>query len=333
MGDTSSPPAPRQYQNFRSQISTNWRIKDDSPRLEQPQSRSRYSRSNGHQHSNSQSIPHSASDDAPGTRLYVGNLPYTAQKADIESLFTGHGFKVVGVSISTDPFTGRNPSYCFVNVETAEEAERAMTELNGVEVLGRAVRVSPGVAKREQGQGQGPGQNGSGGREARVRNVERGWGRETRQERNSEYKPTFDRWSRTDAPSHWLTPQSEGRRLYIGNLPRMEPQSAVDEEIQSLFSTYLSEFGIAPMAVSKLISPRPSKAGEPGNHHYCFVDLERAEDVDIVIEKLDGKEGRWDGTLRVNRAKEHRERGAQDRKVIREQGLNMEDRRGSGSGG
>jgi hypothetical protein len=156
---------------------------------------------------------------------------------------------------------------------------------------------------------------------------------------DTEYKPTFDRWNRTDASSHWQAPQTEGRRLYFGNLPRIEPQSALDEEIQLLFATYVtpgdvSETALKPTAVSKLISPHPSKIveGAAGNHHYCFVDLERAEDVDLVISKLDGVEGSWGGNLRVNRAREQRERPASDRggerKVVREQGL-----RSSGGGG
>jgi hypothetical protein len=115
----------------------------------------------------------------------------------------------------------------------------------------------------------------------------------------------------------------------VGNLPRIEPQSALDEEIQSLFATHLSDANVTPTAVSKLISPHPSKATEPGNHHYCFVDLERAEDMDVVITKLNGCEGSWGGSVRVNRAKEQRERGPGDRdrerKVVREQGQGRGD--------
>lgn len=99
--------------------------------------------------------------------------------------------------------------------------------------------------------------------------------------------------------------------MYVGGLPRIEPQSALDEEIQVLFSTT----DVTPSAVSKLISPHPSKATEPGNHYYCFVDVPRVEDVDVVIDQLAGKEGSWGGPLRVSRA-----RGG-ERKVTREQGV------------
>lgn len=144
----------------------------------------------------------------------------------------------------------------------------------------------------------------------------------TRNPKGGDYKPTFDRWSRTDASSHWQAPQNEGRRLYVGGLPRIEPQSALDEEIQALFSTT----DVTPAAVSKLISPHPSKVSEPGNHYYCFVDVPRVEDVDLVIDQLAGKEGSWGGPLRVSRA-----RGG-ERKVTREQGStsNGGERRSAG---
>ncbi|EXJ93316.1 hypothetical protein A1O1_01708 [Capronia coronata CBS 617.96] len=315
MDEIPSPPA----RQFRSNASNNWRVKDDSPRTELPQVRSRFNRNDAQSPSNTQSSP----DGVAGTRLYVGNLLYTVQKADIESLFAEHGYNVARVTISTDPFTGRNPSYCFVDLDSPEEAQRAIAEMNGLDVRGRALRVSPGVAKRGQGQDQG--ENGTA-REVRVKNFDRGRPRETREERSTEYKPTFDRWNRTDASSHWQAPQTEGRRLFVGNLPRIEPQSALDEEIQTLFATHLSDTGITPTTVSKLISPHPSKiaGGEPGNYYYCFVDLARAEDVDTVVEKLAGVEGSWGGNVRVGRAREQRERGGPDRKVLREQGLNSE---------
>jgi hypothetical protein len=61
-----------------------------------------------------------------------------------------------------------------------------------------------------------------------------------------------------------------------------------------------------------MISPHPSKADEPGNHHYCFVDMASAEDIEAAVEKLNGLETEW-GALRVGRAKDNR-----DRKSVRE---------------
>lgn len=140
----------RQYQNYRSNASANWRLKDDSPRQSPPQ---RFNQRND-QNNNSES--------ANGTRLYVGNLLYTAQPKDVEELFINNAFNVAQINMSTDPFTGRNPSYCFVDLNTPEEAQRAMDELNGKDVLGRAVRINPGHAKR------GP----TGGSQTRTRNYD-----------------------------------------------------------------------------------------------------------------------------------------------------------------
>lgn len=97
-----------------------------------------------------------------------------------------------------------------------------------------------------------------------------------------------------------------------------------------------------PQAVSKLLSPHPSKIVEPGNHYYTFVDLERAEDVDVVIAALDGQEGSWGpGGVRVNKARDRERRdtptgdGAErrERKVVREQGLSREGQEKRGFGG
>jgi len=120
---------------------------------------------------------------------------------------------------------------------------------------------------------------------------------------DSSYKPTFDRWSRTDAPAHFSTTQSQGSRLYVGSLPRIEPQSAVDSTMQSLFA----DFQIT--AVSKIISPHPSKESEPGNHYYCFVDCASSEEADKAKDALDGMElPEWGGNLRVNKARDNKER-------------------------
>lgn len=143
MADSTSPPPERKpYQNWRSQQSSNWRMKDETPRPEQP------ARSQPRSLDQRRETPTSSTAEAtPGTRLYVGNLLYSAQGTDVEQFFADNGFKVAQISMSTDPFTGRNPSYCFVDLETADEATKAMAELNGKEVLGRPVKINPGMKK------------------------------------------------------------------------------------------------------------------------------------------------------------------------------------------
>jgi len=68
--------------------------------------------------------------------------------------------------------------------------------------------------------------------------------------------------------------------------------------------------GFELQAVSKIISPHPSKASEPGNHCYLFVDLPSVEDVEAAIDRLNGQEAPWGGELKVSRARDNRERKA-----------------------
>lgn len=62
------------------------------------------------------------------------------------------------LSVSIDPYTGRNPSYAFVDLTTFADAQRAISELNGREMLGRPMKVKPGVA-RAAGSKDGSSQN------------------------------------------------------------------------------------------------------------------------------------------------------------------------------
>jgi len=75
---------------------------------------------------------------AEGRRIYIGNLRYQAKPEDIESLLIANDLShFSNIHISIDPFTGRNPSYCFVEFPDAESAKTAMETLEGKELLGR----------------------------------------------------------------------------------------------------------------------------------------------------------------------------------------------------
>jgi RNA recognition motif-containing protein len=47
------------------------------------------------------------------------------------------------IDMSIDPFTGRNPSFCFVELDSKTEADRAIVELEGKPVLTRPVKIKP----------------------------------------------------------------------------------------------------------------------------------------------------------------------------------------------
>ena len=74
-------------------------------------------------------------------RLWVGNLPWVARKVEVEQLFQDYKipFKI---DFSTDPFDGRNPSFCFVNFDNQHDADQALCILPGKPLLGRPVKVN-----------------------------------------------------------------------------------------------------------------------------------------------------------------------------------------------
>ena len=87
-----------------------------------------------------------------GTRLFVGNLPYATSEEELREMFAGVG-SVKNVRIITDFDTGRSKGYGFVEMGTAPEAAKAIQELNGRPLSGRAIVVNEARA-REGGGGR-----------------------------------------------------------------------------------------------------------------------------------------------------------------------------------
>ena len=73
------------------------------------------------------------------TKIYVGNLPFSATDAEIRELFAAHG-TVESVSIITDRDTGRPRGFGFVEMSRAD-ASRAIQNLNGKDLGGRPLRA------------------------------------------------------------------------------------------------------------------------------------------------------------------------------------------------
>ena len=95
------------------------------------------------------------------TKLYVGNLPFTADDDGVRALFSKHG-TVEKVSLITDRDTGRSKGFGFVEMSNDQEARAAIAALNGKEVEGRALTVNE-ARPREEGGGRGRGGFGGGG--------------------------------------------------------------------------------------------------------------------------------------------------------------------------
>src|SRR6185295_12036150 len=66
-----------------------------------------------------------------GTRLYVGNLPFTADDTQIRELFSQSGRSVTEVKLVTDRDTGRPRGFGFVEMGSSQDADGAIRDLNG----------------------------------------------------------------------------------------------------------------------------------------------------------------------------------------------------------
>jgi cold-inducible RNA-binding protein len=95
-------------------------------------------------------------------KLFVGNLPYETVEQDLETLF-GEAGQVDTVSVMHDRMTGRARGFAFVEMGSDEDAQKAVTQLNGHQLGGRALTVNE-ARPQEVRQGGGGFGGGDGGR-------------------------------------------------------------------------------------------------------------------------------------------------------------------------
>ena len=76
-----------------------------------------------------------------GKKLYVGGLAYSVTDAQLQQLFASQG-KVESAKVITDRDTDRSRGFGFVEMSTQEEAEKAITSLNGTSLEGRNLTVN-----------------------------------------------------------------------------------------------------------------------------------------------------------------------------------------------
>src|SRR5262245_24614291 len=96
-------------------------------------------------------------------KLYVGNLGYGVTDADLENMFAAHG-TVQSAQVIMDRDTGRSKGFGFVEMGSDQEAQAAITALNGQESGGRTLTVNEARPKTEGGRGGSGGGGGYGGR-------------------------------------------------------------------------------------------------------------------------------------------------------------------------
>jgi len=136
-------------------------------------------------------------------RIYVGNLLYRATESDVLSLLQNHGYSVQRLDMSIDPMTGKNPSYCFVELPSREEANWAVRSLNGALCLGRPIKVNACVPKRQKLPSS-----------------------------------VVDRWASDTKLQHGQLHVDQSNRVFVGGLAKPETQRAGEISLETLFKDY-----------------------------------------------------------------------------------------------
>jgi cold-inducible RNA-binding protein len=93
---------------------------------------------------------------AMGTRLYVGNLPFSVTQESLREAFAPSG-TVTDVHIVTDRESGQPRGFAFVTMSSTQEAADAMAAMNGASMEGRALRVNEAEERSQRGGGGGQG--------------------------------------------------------------------------------------------------------------------------------------------------------------------------------
>ena len=96
------------------------------------------------------------------SKLYVGNLSFNTSTQDLEQMFGEFG-TVESSNIIEDRETGRSRGFAFVEMSSKEEAQNAISSLNGKEIDGRALTVNEAKPREDRGGNGGGGNRGGGG--------------------------------------------------------------------------------------------------------------------------------------------------------------------------
>jgi len=81
--------------------------------------------------------------------IYVSNLSFNVQDEDLQSYFADYG-EVTSAKVITDKETGRSRGFGFVEMSDEATAQKAIAELDGATVDGRAIKVSVAKPREER---------------------------------------------------------------------------------------------------------------------------------------------------------------------------------------
>ncbi|MEI6092515.1 MAG: RNA-binding protein [bacterium] len=84
-----------------------------------------------------------------GKKLYVGNLPYSVNDQKLSDLFASVG-EVASAKVITDHDSGRSKGFGFVEMANDDDAQKAISKLDGYDIDGRNLRVNEARPKEER---------------------------------------------------------------------------------------------------------------------------------------------------------------------------------------
>jgi RNA recognition motif-containing protein len=90
-------------------------------------------------------------------KLFVGNLSFNTTENDLQDAFAAHG-TVVEANLMVDRVSGRPRGFGFITMSTPEEAQAAISALNGKDLDGRALTVNEARAREERSGGRSGGE-------------------------------------------------------------------------------------------------------------------------------------------------------------------------------
>ncbi|KAM0690598.1 hypothetical protein Q7P36_009366 [Cladosporium allicinum] len=195
-------------------------------------------------------------------RLQIGNLLYQVQPEEILDVFKKEEISIDNLDISIDPFSGRNPSYCFVDLASTESAEAVIQKLQTQTIRGRPVKVRYDRGKCDCSEAFQL--------KTRMQNGE--W--KTFDFTPSAARPSIsDRFEWKEAREHWNRRRPEANLFEASDL----------------------------QAVSKRVLPVHGDLQIPATGQcYCFVDLTTAEEAGAAMAALNGMPTPCGGVYKIN---------------------------------
>jgi len=95
-------------------------------------------------------------------KIYVGNMPYSVTEEDLKQAFEAFG-QVESVTIIKDKMSGQSKGFGFVEMGSADQAQAAISGMNGKDLKGRKLNVNEARPRQDDGRGGGGGMRRPGG--------------------------------------------------------------------------------------------------------------------------------------------------------------------------